>query len=194
MVLEYRANWAGPIAGPGVSVFHGRDTAIGTLDGAAQELAERVHDLFATVFANYGVPGMTVTFDSEAVELNTTTGQLEQVIPVDPPDPVLGGGIGTFARASGFRLDWTTPAIVNGRRLRGRTFFVPVVSSIFDADGTLDPGAAAIIGPAASEYFADAGGTAAVNPSVWSRTHGVQADITGFVLPDEDAILSTRRD
>lgn len=194
MPLEYRAFWAGGVTGPAVTVVHGRDTAAGTLDQAAQELADRLRAFFADVAPTTLPDGITISFDTEALQLNTTTGVLESVHPVTPPANVVGGVDGNFAKPAGVRVEWSTPAIVMGRRLRGRTFLVPIAAGVFDQTGGLDETSRATIQAAAEDYFDEPFGIEAVAPSIWSRTHGIQADITGATVPDEASVLRSRRD
>lgn len=194
MPLEYRANWTSGITGPGVTVVHGRDTAVGSLDAAAQELADRLQAFF-TALAGVLPAAVGISFDAEAVMLNTTTGVLESVHPVDPPDPVTGNvSVDAYARPAGARVDWLTAAVVSGRRLRGRTFLVPTGFNTYDNTGTLTSSAITTLNTAAAAYYDEPFGLEAVAPSVWSRTHGIAADITGHEVPDEVAVLSSRRD
>ena len=193
MPLEYRVNWAGGIGGQGVTVFHGRPRLDGQASEAAQELAERARAFFAALAAGIIPATVTLSFESEAVNLDTTTGTLLGVIPVDPPDNVVGGAGTVYARPSGLRVDWLTDAVVAGRRLRGRTFLVPASSGAFLADGTPGPAVLTLVKNAADDFYDSTLGDE-VSPSIWSRTHGIQADITGASVPDEAAILSSRRD
>jgi hypothetical protein len=194
MTLEYRVNWVGGITGPGVTVFHGRDTALGTIGQAAQELADRAATFLGAVAAGNLPDDITLDFAAEVVELNTSTGVLVAVHPVNDAGSVNGGVAGSYARPSGARVEWGTGAIVMGRRLRGRTFLVPVVSLAYADGGNLVPAVRASIEGLAQDYIDEPFGIEAVAPTIWSRTHGIEADIVTASVPSEVAILSSRRD
>ena len=102
--------------------------------------------------------------------------------------------VGTACAApAGLRIEWRTSAIVNGRRLRGRTFIVPLPTSVYESNGTILAATLATFATAANAYR-DAGVFSQSQPSIYSRTHGVQADITSVIVPDEVSILRSRRD
>lgn len=192
MVLEYRVNWQGPTGGPGVTVFHGRPSDLISDQDAANELSERARAFFEALTAL--VPsGYALSYEQEVVELNTATGVLEDVYTVPAQaDTVMAGG-GDWAAPAGARVEWRTSAIVANRRLQGRTFVVPITALAFDLGGTLDAGAITALTNAANAFMDDAVFDQ-VDPCIWSRTHGILADITGFVIPDQATILRSRRD
>lgn len=192
MVIEYRVNWDGPIGGPGVTVFHGRTVTGGVDSIAAEELAGKAHEFFNALGALIPA-GYVLEFPGEAVELNTTTGALEDVYTFDPPDDVVCSGGGDWAAPVGMRVEWRTDAIVAGRRLRGRTFIVPITAAAFDATGSPDSTSIGLVSTAAAEFY-DEDPIGNVDPGVWSRTHGILADITGHVVPDQATVLRSRRD
>jgi hypothetical protein len=192
MVAEYRVGWNSGSTNPGVTVFHGRTTTGANEVTASQGLADRVRAFFdgiKTVIAG----GVTWNFPGEVTWLNTSTGELESVQTPNAPANVVSTGAGTYSAPSGCRVEWRTGAIVSGRRLRGRTYFVPLVSNGYDTTGTI---AAATITAvkAAADTYALAGPTSAVQPVIWSRTHGIAADITSSIIPDEAAVLRSRRE
>lgn len=45
-----------------------------------------------------------------------------------------------YAQGVGSSVIWTTNAFHNGRRVRGRTFIVPIISTMFESNGTLETG------------------------------------------------------
>lgn len=190
MVLEYRVNWSTGGQQMGTSVFHGRAAVGASDDDAAQDLADRVQDLFDAI--DPLVAAIVWSFPSEVLELDTSTGVLTEVIPVTPPASVSSTGTGAYAAPAGARWDWGTPAIVAGRRLKGRTFLVPIAGAHYDSVGTLTSGAIGSM-TTAGTAFIDDGIFVSSNPVVWSRTHGVVADITTFTIPDQVAVLRSRK-
>lgn len=194
MPVEYRVQWAGTsITGPGVSVLHARTSGGATTSQCAQALADRARTFFDAVKAM--VPaGVTWSFPPEATELDTATKQLIGVHAVTSPADVLStGAASSWSRPSGGRVDWLTTAIVNGRRLRGRTYLVPLTTGSYDATGSIATTAIATLETAAAAYR-NTGVFTASQPAVWSRTHGILADISGSNVPDLVTVMRSRRD
>jgi hypothetical protein len=192
MVLQYRVGWSGAtVTGPGVTVFHSRPQggATGSVAGAAE--AARVRNAFVAVQAQ--VPaGVTWDFPGEVTELDTATGTLIAVHTFTKPADLTSTGSATsWARPAGGRVDWFTDGIVAGRRLRGRSFLVPLTGASYDGTGTLVTGAITALSAFAAARLAT---SASVAAAIWSRTHGVSFDVTSFDVPDEVAILRSRRD
>jgi hypothetical protein len=143
--------------------------------------------------AGGGLPsGVTIQGDGVIDELDPATGDLTGSQAVTPPGVISGAGTGTYAAPTGACVSWLTSGFVNGRRLRGRTFIVPVVSSKFQSDGTLDATFLSQIRTAANIY---AGG--AYIPVVWHRpvngAGGEQHAINGYSVTDQAAVLTARR-
>jgi hypothetical protein len=191
VVLEYRPQWL-TTGGAGTSVFHGRDTTLGSTEDAAQELADRAR-AFLFEMVNSLPDEVTISFPGEVLERNTSTGVLEAAHGITAPASFGGNVSGAFAAPAGARVHWNTDAIVSGRRLRGRTFIVPIATAAYDTNGTLTSTFRTALQSAANTFITS-GGTANVEVSVWSPTHGVQADVTSASVPDEAAILRSRRD
>lgn len=193
-VIEYRVKWGGgAITGPGTSVFHGRVTTLGSEGAAAEDLAGRVQALF-TALASKFPSGITWSFPGEALALDVTTKALEDVLTFTAPAQVVSTATSSgYSRAAGARIDWLTPSIVSGRRLTGRTYLVPIAGPHMAADGTLESTSITSILAAANAYKDPAVFTD-VQPAVWSRTHGILADITAARVPDMSTVLRSRRD
>jgi len=192
VVLEYRVQWEGPPGTPGTTVLHGRPADLAIDSVAAEELATRAHDFFDAI--KLLIPtSYVLTFPGEAVKLNTTTGDLEDVYVFDAPSDVDCGGTGGYLAASGARIEWRTDAIVSGRRLRGRTFIVPITGASSTEAGQLDLGTILLLQGAADEYFAT-NVISDCNPCVWSKTHGILADVTSASVPTRGSVMRSRRD
>lgn len=201
MPFEYRVEWGGSlVTGPGVSVFHGRTTVGGTGFDTAQALADRCRKFFLDIVSL--VPsGVSWTFPNEVTELQTgiseTTGQagtLLDVHAITPPATVNATATaGNHSRASGGRVDWNTESVVAGRRLRGRTYIVPLASLGYDSSGSLATTCITTL-TTAGNNFKDATVFSNCQPVVWSRSHGIAADIVGASVDDRASILRSRRD
>lgn len=190
MTFQYRVNWAGTTGGAGVSVFNARLSGAALATGP-QQFAANVRTLMDTVKSN--IPNeVTLSFPSEVLELDTVTGQVTAFHPVTPPVSVAGGNTGGYAHASGLRVVWTTNAVLNGRRLRGATFFVPIVGNAFDASGRLLATVVTTFENAANAYVVNMENIGSA--AVWSRTHGILADVESAKVPPLGSILRSRRD
>jgi hypothetical protein len=141
---------------------------------------------------------LQVQSDVEVIE--ETTGQLKDVINV-PSYAALPGQAASapYSAASGAVITWRTAGVRNGRRVRGRTFIVPLATSAYQADGTL---AAAFITSMNTNLNGAGflGSTESAILGVFSRpttkggSDGSWHQVQGFSIPDKVAVLRSRRD
>jgi hypothetical protein len=192
MVLEYRPLWNAGTANPGYTVLHGRDSGLGTQQQAAEALSQRARTFFNSL-AGILPDNVQITFPTEVIERDTSTGVLTGSYTVPAQAAVTGINASTFSWAAGVRVEWKTPAIVAGRRLRGRTFLVPAASNVFDTDGRITSANITALQNAANAYFST-GVFTNVQPAVWSTTHGILSDITSATVPVLGATMRSRRD
>jgi hypothetical protein len=127
--------------------------------------------------------------------LEETTGQLVGTVPVTPPSLLVGAEGNKFGPApTGIVVNYLTPLIVNGHRVRGRSFLVPMNDGL-DANGT--PTAAHL--DAARQYGNDLIGASDVTFSVWHRPKpkgtatGAIGGVTGIAVRDAYGVLRSRR-
>lgn len=198
-MIKIKVKWSGFSGAPGWSNFF-FDT--GTSDFHTPEhavnAATRVKDFF-TVNSAYFPNGVNIAIQSDAEVINEATGQLETVYNAGTIAPIVGAGTAgdKYSGASGIVVTWRTAGVRNGRRVRGRTFLVPVVSGAYDSNGTL--------GSTAISNFQTAGTTLLTPPTgqlplgVWSRpsvkgaADGVWHKATACTVPDLAAVLRSRR-
>lgn len=195
-MLRVTARWSGFQGAPGYSNFY---FSSGFLDGGligdeAELLATRVRDAFELMRVN--LPGNAqISIESEVPVIDSDTGTIQDFNTIDPPAPVEGLSNDRYAGPAGAVVTWRTQDLRNGRRIRGRTFLVPLNTASYEEDGTLVPNALSTIGE-----FADAmiGGALEGDLGVWSRpiggSGGVFASVTGYTIPDMVAVLRSRRD
>ncbi|HKZ21558.1 MAG TPA: hypothetical protein VJQ57_15815 [Acidimicrobiia bacterium] len=186
-MFEYRPVWAIPGTDPSVSVLH--------WDGELADLEAvktAIRNFFAAIVT--AIPNeVTITFPGEVIERDPATGTLVDVHSGASPASVTGTNTGTWIGGAGAVVRWETGAILAGRRLRGRTFIVPLGASFFENNGTLLAAALTLLGNAASTLISDIAGTGS-QLRVWSATHGETRTVTSATVPDRSAILRTRRD
>lgn len=138
--------------------------------------------------------GMTVTVPASGDVLDNSTGRLTDVW----TSPTGGGAVtgSTTAPAAagvGACVTWLTTGIENGRRVRGRTFFVPLPAGAYESDGTLLAAQMTLLSAWAQNL--GSGGLAVFHrPTSKGGSDGNLYPIERFVLRDRVAFLSSRRD
>jgi hypothetical protein len=189
-VFEYRAIWNVQGGGTGYSVFHVREASTSGVAAAAQTFAADLRTGFQSIVAHLP-DDVILNFDSEARELDVATGQLLAVHAFTAPTAVTGSSTAAYSAPSGARVDLVTAGIVAGRRIRGRTYLVPITSLDYTTTGTIQSTARTAFN-ACFDTFKGRSGVYSLG--VWSRTHGVIADVVTCSTPSEAAILRSRRE
>lgn len=196
-MFRITARWTGFPGAPGYSNFY---FASGWNDGGlfneeAEILANRVADAFREL-GSVLPPSVNIDIDPEVPVIDSDSGVASDFISIEPPNTVSGSGASDyFTGPSGAVVTWRTNDLRNGRRIRGRTFLVPLSNGAYDEDGTLRPGAITNI-----RAFADTmiGGALSGDLGVWSRpvggSGGVFASVVNATVPDLAAVLRSRRD
>lgn len=202
MILRITALWSGFTGAPGYSNFHfGTDP--GFFDGglfgdaeqlAAQAAADRVRDAFEEA-RSYIPLGVNINVQNEAEILDSDSGEIVGFGEVDTPTVTGLGTSGGWSAASGAVVNWRTNDYRFGRRIRGRTFLVPLAGEAYQDDGTLSGDGRTAVQDFGSTMI---GGGAAPEFGVWSRPRdgagGVFATVTSSNVPDMAAVLRSRRD
>lgn len=193
MVMEMRLKWTGGRIGNGYTVMHFRESDVATMDIVSQKIADNVHAaLKATNSIVERIPNdVQISIDSEIRNLDTTTGTLLSIHAVDAHEALVGRQPGSFAAPSGAYTTLSTSAVVGGKRLKGRIFWVPLASLAFTESGSVGPTTIGMA-DATVNAFRDAPGFYTL--SVWSRTHGVQADVAAVNTSSRTGTLRTRND
>lgn len=194
-MLRVVAQWSGFTGAPGFSNFY--FAGPGETAAAAQAAANDVRTFFAALINDLPA-GVTITVSPIVAVINPGDGVLSDEITVaTAPASVVGTGAGAYAAPVGAVVNWRTSTVVAGRRLRGRTFLVPLQGGSFQTDGTLATGALGIIrGAAATLATVNTG--APIELVVWHRpvnnAGGSTAVVTSSFVPDKAAVLRSRRD
>jgi hypothetical protein len=191
--------WQGFVGGPGYSVFHFRDFSTpADTEPNSQDAADRV-DKFATDLKPLLPPAINLQTDPTVDILEDTTGQLLGSHTAVVQAPHVGTSTGTnYASALGMIINWRTNDVRNGKRVRGRTFLVPVASANFDATGTLQPSGIITVAATAATNMLDAA-LKSCDLAIYSRpgkglSNGQAYPATTYTVPDMGAVLRSRRD
>ena len=196
-MFEYRAVWSVTGGGTGYSVFHVRESGLEPVNLSAQAFADDLRAGLVTLGGD--LPNdVSINFEAEAREIDVATGTLTDVHAVTPPATVVGIQTGTYAAPSGAKVDLNTAAIVAGRRLKGRTFMVPLAGTSYADNGQVSTGARGRL-VTAFGMFRDNPGNYSL--AVWSRPQagppsraGTLADVISVSVPTKAAVLRSRRD
>lgn len=198
-VARVTSRWTGFTGAPGFTVLHFRDfggTDITVPD--AQAAVDRVYTFFNAIKSLLPAQ-VTVQVQGEVEAIDEPTGALQDVLVATAPAAVVGTAISSnsYAAAVGGVVSWRTGVVRNARRIRGRTFLVPLTTTAFDNTGTLTSTALTTLNAAATALrdttsIADLGIYA--RPTAPGATDGLWALVTGHQVPDMGAVLRSRRD
>jgi hypothetical protein len=106
---------------------------------------------------------------------------------------VSGTGITSYAAGTGCYVRWQTAGIANGRRVKGRTFLVPLLGAQYQTDGTIIDASLTTINSAATA-LANSG-----KMRIWHRptnrgtNNGAAFSVTAAIGPDRVTSLRSRR-
>lgn len=191
-ISRVTAVWSGFSGAPGYTNFF--FDAFGGGDVVDLEV-DRVHAFFQAI--REALPtGVVVQVQQEAAIIDEATGELQSYAQsTDPAPEVLGYSTDAYSAPSGACVTWNTEAIARGRRLRGRTFIVPLGSDAYDAQGNLTNQAIGFLNAGATALIGDGSGPQMV---IWSRPRagvgGSIGAVTSHRVADKAAVLRSRRD
>jgi len=186
-----RATWQGGNIGTGFTnlFFEG---GVST----AQAAADAARAFFNTAYGSGGMlpSGISITFDPTVTDINVETGLMGGEESVTTPLAVTGGDSTVYAAVAGACVTWVTNGFVGGKRVRGRTFLVPVGGQGLQTNGTLGTTFLTGLATACNNLIA-----AAPSFSVWHRPASVAAgggqlfQVLQAKVADKTAYLTSRR-
>lgn len=175
--------WTGLTGLPGLSVFY---------TDAASDVTTNLATFFNAIKGAFPA-GLQWSIPSSGDEIDVATGLLTggwaggtAAVVAAGPNTSYAAGVGAFVR-------WGTPLIVGGRRLKGRTFLAPLLSSLYDSSGTIDNANLGAMQSAASTLAAAGKLVTWHRPSAGAPTGGASATVTSAQVPDQVTWLKTRR-
>lgn len=181
-----RVSWDGPsVVGLALTTFYFADSAVAIRDTV---------DSAVTFWAPALPSNVELTVEGSGDVIDAATGDLTDVWSEGGNLVHSGSAPTAFAAAGvGACINWLTAGIVNARRVRGRTFVVPLEVNMYDAEGTLTVGAQTALNAGGAAL---AGGGLVVwhRPTTPGGSDGSEHAVTGFRLRDRVAFLSSRRD
>lgn len=198
-MIRVKAAWSGFQGAPGLTVFHFSkfDVGSGFVTSDSQSAVDRIRSFFFGV--NSALPaGVSVQVQGDAEIIEATDNSLVEIHATSMPAVVNGTATGTsYASPVGAVVNWRTNQIRNGRRVRGRSFLVPLAGSAFEGNGTLSASTLTSLKSAADTLRTAAGTTQLgvyARPTTKDATDGLWAQVTANTVPDMGAVLRSRRD
>lgn len=191
-ITRITAVWSGFRGAPGYSNFFFGGAPTDPVDAQSAGVAVR-NFLFE---ARSQFPSsVSISVNATADIIDEANGNITEQVDFEQPNLVQGLATGPYSAASGAVVNWNTGAYKSGRRVRGRTFLVPLASSSYDGRGDLSSGALSDIRAGAAILT---GGSSLLPFVVWSRpvngSGGTAHPVTSATVPDLGAVLRSRRD
>jgi len=187
-LARVRIPWTGPaVIGPAVSTFYTQGT------GAA--LCSALSAFFSSAQSAFPNGKVTWQFPSGGEVIDSASGHLVGAWSGGPGISLTAASTdATWVSGVGARIVWNTGAVVNGRRVRGSTFMVPLKGLAYDSDGTIGSTFVSSLQAAATALV-----TAVPSLTVWSRppagapTGGGASPVTSAQMVDAVSWLRSRR-
>lgn len=179
-------NWSGPsVKGLAVNVLHfGYDG--GVVDTSALYAA---YQNLASVLPT----GVAIVYPTSGDVIEDSTGQLVGTWTGGQAGPTFGGAAAAAAAGVGSCIAWRTGSVVNGRRLRGRTFLSPLSTAAYEADGTLTGSAITASQQVADGLMAMGGLMIWHRPSAPGASDGMSDGVLARNVTDRVSSLRSRR-
>lgn len=203
-ILRVKMRWGGMPGAPGLSVFHFTHPSGSFADldaGAAQEAVDRV-DTFAAGVVFWMPYQTTLEVLSDVELIDGASGDLEDIFGTTPDatrtSPQSAGQV--YAGPVGAIINWKTATIRNGRRLRGKTFLVPLNGGVFSDNGTPAAGLITSLNTHATNLRTAGTDTQLaiygrpMTPAIGIVPEGVVGLVSAHNVPDFAAVLRSRRD
>jgi hypothetical protein len=192
-----KINWTGFIGAPGYTQLYFRDFSAGAVDQAMADGFTAKTDVWLAAWVGSLPSTVSILVDPTVDIVEETTGELVGFMSVSPDTARVGTNAGTYAAPAGACVNWSTNGVRNGRRVRGRTFMVPLSSAAMQADGSIATSNLTALRTATATFIS---ATGSGDMGVWSRptpaepSGGIWYACSAFTLPDKIAVLRSRRD
>ena len=195
-IARVRVSLTGFVGGPGVSTFYAIDPIA---------LITPLRAYFVAMMSLQPAP-VTAQVVTSGDYIESTSGALGGAWTTTGVTPVLGNSASMYSGVSGLAVTWLTATIADGKRVRGRTFHVPLSQEQYQTDGTIGAGAVSAATTAGNNLILATPG----NLVIWHRPRtakaatptslavtarlGSHAVVTSARVTDKAAILRSRRD
>jgi hypothetical protein len=182
-IRRYRVLWGGLSGLPGYSLFYA--TSAGALASDLVTFFNAVKAVFPSPLS-WDIPISGDTLDDATGTINGGWTDVSGGVVTSVTAGAYAAGVGAYA-------SYGTAAIVNGRRLRGRTFLAPLIANGFDSSGTISSSYLAVLSPAVSTLAASGKMVVWHRPTVAAPSSGSSSLVTSGTVPDQVTALRSRR-
>lgn len=184
-IKRVRVEWTGaPVVGPGVSTFHFSGVHVGFVSDIAA---------FFNSISTWVPTGTTLQIPGSGDTIDEATGQINGSWSDGAPATLNMGGAGNYQLGVGARVVWGTSGIRNGRRVKGSTFIVPIISAAYATDGTPATAALAAWQTAANTFLINSDNEFIVYSRPAPGSAGQSNLVVGATFPDKVSWLRSRR-
>lgn len=196
-ILRVPIRWTGFIGAPGYTNLYFRNATPGIIDQAVADDAAAKVEAWLGAWPAAQPNTVTIQRQSTLEEVNDTNGNLVGFWQTAAGTSRTGLQSGNYSATSGACVNWSTNTIRNSRRMRGRTFMVPLAGVGYDGSGTLSDTQLSSWRTASTTLHAASGASRLI---VWGRpttpggTNGVSAEVTSSSISDKAAVLRSRRE
>lgn len=196
-LARIKVNWTGFVGSPGYTNLYWRDPGSGTMSQPVVNSAITAVDTWLNAWQSSIPNSVSYVVAPDVDVIDDTSGELVNLFTGTPAVSRFGTAVGAYSAASGAVVNWKTQGLHRARKIRGRTFMVPLSSVAMDTAGTLDGTKLAALRTATANMISAFGTSALVvwcRPSDKDTPDGVAATVTGYTIPDMAAVLRSRRD
>lgn len=197
-MLRVKINWTGFIGGPGYTNLYFDDPGESFHTQETVDACVLKVDTWLDAWPGSIPTSVTFLVDPTVEAVHASSGEMFGFWTATPDTARAGGDAGAYSAAAGAVCNWYTNGIRNARRIRGRTFMVPLGNSALENTGTLNNTRLTTLRAATATLITPA--IADVGIGVWSRPSGPGLEdgewhrTTAYTIPDMTAVLTSRRD
>lgn len=187
-LARVRLLWTGTtVVGGGVSTFYCSNSDPSAFISALRTFLGSSNGIYPA--------GTVIKFPSGGETIESSDGAINGAWTMTPLADLTGAGGATYAAGVGIRVTWNTAGITRRRRVKGSTFLVPVTSTIYASDGTIDNASLALVNGAIPTLVAADGGSFRIwsRPSAPGATDGAAHAVLSGNAPDKVSWLRSRR-
>lgn len=190
-------DWSGFVGAPGYTNLVFSPAAGGSFGQAQADAAATKTDTWLNAWFPSIPSGVVLRVRPTVEVFDDASGTLLSFLTVTTDSAEGGSASGGYSAAAGACVNWYTGGIRNGRRVRGRTFMVPLGGSGLQSNGTIDDTRLTAMRNANAALIVN---NSDAKLAVWSRpsgpgaTDGISYDVISTTQNDKTAILRSRRD
>lgn len=195
-ISQIACSWTGLQGGTGYSIFYYR----GTL------LSPSAYTTFFGSIKGYLPNAVTVNIPNTGKVMDEATGKMTGVWAGGSASAQTGTGGTNYPPSEGMQVKWLTAGYVNGRRVQGRTYLVPLPTVSFTSTGTIATSITGGTFTAATTLISDLASNFVVwarplyerdsagNPTEVLKRAGTMWTVSSCLVPTKTASLTGRRD